>query len=116
MSRITARRIVRPTPRGGGLACLTGMLVAATSAQIMGLSIPWMTMTATAGALAAVGMADDRFDLSPVVRLGAQLGNPASLWERAVGGYWFALLGILAVPAIVNAVNFMDGESTGLRV
>ena len=41
-----------PTPRGGGLACLTGMLVAATSAQILGLSIPWI---AIATQLAAVG-------------------------------------------------------------
>lgn len=105
-----------PTPRGGGLACLTGMLVAATIAQIMDQPIPWVAI-ATVGALATVGLADDRFDLSPVVRLGAQLGTGFGL-GAALGGYWFALLGVLAVPAIVNAVNFMDGINgiTGLTM
>lgn len=98
---------VTPTPRGGGLACLFGVLAALALAYAVGLAVPWLAAGA-AIALAIVGFADDRFDLSPVIRLGAQVAAGA-LMGVAAGSGWLVVSGAVIAPVVVNVVNFMDG-------
>lgn len=97
---------VRPTPRGGGLACLLGVLGALVLAYAAGRAVPWVASAAIA--LALVGFADDRFDLAPALRLGAQVAAGA-LMGFAAGGGWLVAAGALIAPVVVNVVNFMDG-------
>lgn len=96
-----------PTPRGGGLACLLGVLAALVLAYAAGRSVPWVAAGA-AIALALVGFADDRFDLTPPLRLGAQVAAGA-LMGVAAGGGWVVAAGAVIAPVVVNVVNFMDG-------
>lgn len=98
---------VRPTPRGGGLACLLGVLAALVLAYAAGRAVPWVAAGA-AIALALVGFADDRFDLAPPLRLGAQVAAGA-LMGVAAGGGWVVAAGAVIAPVVVNVVNFMDG-------
>lgn len=98
---------VRPTPRGGGLACLLGVLAALVLAYAAGRAVPWVAAGA-AIALALVGFADDRFDLAPPLRLGAQVAAGA-LMGVAAGGGWLVAVGAVMTPVVVNVVNFMDG-------
>lgn len=55
-----------------------------------------------------VGFADDRGGLPPAFRLGTQV-LVGLMAGAALGGLWVALVGAALVPAVVNAVNFMDG-------
>ncbi|MFC8502065.1 hypothetical protein ACFUC1_06875 [Pedococcus sp. NPDC057267] len=73
----------------------------------MGHDPSWWSIVG-ACVLAVVGLADDRASLPAVARLGAQVavGTVAGF---ALGGFWAAAAGMLLVPAVVNAVNFMDG-------
>lgn len=98
---------VRPTPRGGGLACMLGVLAALLLAYATGGGVPWVAAGA-AIALALVGFADDRFDLAPGLRLGAQVAAGA-LMGVAAGGGWLVAAGAVIAPVVVNVVNFMDG-------
>lgn len=68
-------------------------------------------------ALALVGFADDRFDLSPLVRIALQVAAGVLIgWS--LGGLWLVLVGGILSPVVVNVVNFMDGINgiTGLSV
>ncbi|SER73153.1 UDP-N-acetylmuramyl pentapeptide phosphotransferase/UDP-N-acetylglucosamine-1-phosphate transferase [Pedococcus cremeus] len=105
-----------PTPRGGGLACLLGVMVALVSAQVLGVRVPWLAAGA-AIALGAIGFADDRAGLSPVVRLSGQVAG-GLLMGVAAGGGWLLVAGAVIAPVVVNIVNFMDGINgiTGLSV
>jgi len=96
-----------PTPRGGGLACLIGIVAAAIVAQVMGRPMPWV-FVAGAVVLSVVGFADDRLGLSPLPRLAAQFAVGALMGSALGGGWWF-LAAVLVVPLSVNVVNFMDG-------
>ncbi|MGO4340869.1 hypothetical protein [Pedococcus sp. 2YAF34] len=98
---------VLPTPRGGGLACLLGVVVALASAQALGVRVPWLAAVA-AIALGAIGFADDRAGLSPVVRLSGQVAG-GLLMGVAAGGGWLLVAGAVITPVVVNIVNFMDG-------
>ncbi|GAA1699104.1 hypothetical protein G6028_00260 [Dietzia cercidiphylli] len=60
------------------------------------------------GSLAALGLADDKWGLPATFRLAAQASIGGAL-GLAIGGSTSALVGALALPTIVNAVNFMDG-------
>lgn len=105
-----------PTPRGGGLACLLGVLVALIAAQATGARVPWLAAGA-AVMLGFIGLADDRADLSPVVRLSGQVAA-GLLMGLAAGGGWLIVAGASIAPVVVNVVNFMDGINgiTGLSV
>ena len=105
-----------PTPRGGGLACMLGVVVALVSAQVLGRQVPWLT-AAAAIALGVIGLVDDRLGLSPVVRLGGQVAA-GLVMGLAAGSGWLMLAGALVAPVVVNVVNFMDGINgiTGLSV
>ncbi len=96
-----------PTPRGGGVACLLGLcgalVVAATNAR----DVPWALVAASI-ALSLVGYADDQTDLSPGLRLAAQVLVGATMGVT-LGGGWLIPVAAFVATAVVNMVNFMDG-------
>ena len=96
-----------PTPRGGGLACLTGVAVALVVAQLLSHRVPWV-LIGGAVVLAAVGFADDHGGLSAIPRLATQVAVGAVMGHSVGGGWWF-LVAMLVVPVSVNGINFMDG-------
>jgi len=96
-----------PIPRGGGLACLGGVLVALAVAQLQGHHVPWVAVLAVV-LLAVVGFADDRVGLAAAPRLAAQLVS-GLIAGAVIGGVYLALTAAIVVPAVVNVVNFMDG-------
>ena len=96
-----------PTPRGGGFACLIGVLAAGLAAQRAGIEVPW-PLIGVAFALAVVGFADDSQGLGAVSRLVAQAAAGAAI-GAAVGGGWLLALGAATALVVVNSVNFMDG-------
>jgi Fuc2NAc and GlcNAc transferase len=91
----------RTTPRGGGVAIVLAAVGLAPALEPL-LLVPLP--------LALVGLADDRLDLPPAVRLPVQLLTGFVL--ALLVGDWplpAALVGALAATGIINAVNFMDG-------
>jgi UDP-GlcNAc:undecaprenyl-phosphate/decaprenyl-phosphate GlcNAc-1-phosphate transferase len=107
---------VTPVPRGGGIACLAGVLAGLTVASALGHEVPWLAVSG-AFVLACVGFADDQGALAAAPRLGAQLAVGA-LVGASIGGGWWILAGMVCIPVAVNVVNFMDGINgiTGLNV
>lgn len=96
-----------PVARGGGIACALGMATAAVTAQVAGGAVRWDVLGAGL-ALGLVGFADDRYRLSALPRLGAQVLVGAVLgWS--LGGVGGAMAGALLMAVVVNVVNFMDG-------
>jgi UDP-N-acetylmuramyl pentapeptide phosphotransferase/UDP-N-acetylglucosamine-1-phosphate transferase len=96
-----------PVPRGGGIACLAGVLAGLALASTQHQDVPWLAVSG-AVLLAIVGFADDRGALAAAPRLGAQVAVGA-LVGVAVGGGWWILAGVICIPVAVNVVNFMDG-------
>lgn len=96
-----------PTPRGGGLACAAGAAVGVATAVAVGRP-PSSSWVGVSWVLGGVGRADDILGLSAIPRLGAQAVSGAFVGAKA-GGLFGSIVGVLAVPAIVNAFNFMDG-------
>ncbi len=107
---------VVPTPRGGGIACLLGIVVAVLIAPV-GAWSPKLLILCVGGALAVLGLADDVRSLRVSQRLVIQiaLGLVASCWLLVFDATADALTVILVVVATVwivgyvNAFNFMDG-------
>lgn len=97
----------RPVPRGGGLACIVGVAVALVVVGVQGNSAPCAALAVVAG-IALVGYLDDRRSLPAGLRLGFQLLAGATM-GATVGGGWWIVAGVVTVPVVVNAVNFMDG-------
>jgi len=98
---------VTPVPRGGGVACLAGVLAGLALASVRHQDVPWLAVSG-AVCLAIVGFADDRGALAAAPRLGAQIAVGA-LVGVTVGGGWWILAGLICIPVAVNVVNFMDG-------
>lgn len=102
----------RPTPYLGGSALMAGILVAALA--FGGATGPAALLIAGAVGLWVVGTADDRFNLSPFLRLAIELGFGALLFAAGHGWAVFGdpvldlVLTCLWVAGIVNAVNLMD--------
>lgn len=105
-----------PTVRGGGVACAAALLVVWAGMTMTGVDTPHLSLLAAA-VLAGVGFADDVWGLPVAGRLLTQVVVGVVL-GAALGGPSIMLLGALAVPVAVNAVNFMDGINgiTGLTV
>jgi UDP-N-acetylmuramyl pentapeptide phosphotransferase/UDP-N-acetylglucosamine-1-phosphate transferase len=99
-----------PTPRGGGLALLIGVAVAALAALVIGPSWSSSAWVALGGAviLAVVGLTDDVLGIGPSPRLFAQVAIGAAI-GLVLGGWVGGCLGAIFTPAAVNMVNFMDG-------
>jgi UDP-N-acetylmuramyl pentapeptide phosphotransferase/UDP-N-acetylglucosamine-1-phosphate transferase len=98
---------VTPVPRGGGVACLAGVVAGLALASALHQDVPWLAVSG-AVCLAIVGFADDRGALAAAPRLGAQIAVGA-LVGVTVGGGWWILAGLICIPVAVNVVNFMDG-------
>ena len=102
------------TPRGGGIAIVLALLVAAVAlavrdpSQRVLLGAFGIGMTLVAG----VGMVDDHRPLSPWIRLLVH-AVAATLFALAVqyvfGLAWLSLLAFAATIALTNIWNFMDG-------
>ena len=98
---------VTPVPRGGGVACLSGILAGLAVASARHQDVPWLAVSG-AVFLAIVGFADDHGALAAAPRLAAQVAVGALVGVTAGGGWWI-LAGIICIPVAVNVVNFMDG-------
>lgn len=101
----------RPTPYLGGLAVLAAWLPAILVSGA-GLGHYWPLVLGTLS-LAAVGTVDDRVNLSPWLRVAAELLAAWFLWREGLGwsvGSGAANLALTAfwVVGIVNAFNLMD--------
>lgn len=94
-------------PRGGGLACLIGVLLASCVGSWRGLDVGWVATLACAG-LALVGFADDRVSLPALPRLLAQC-LAGGVVGATLGGVRGIFVGAAVAAVAVNVVNFMDG-------
>lgn len=111
------------TPRGGGVAIVAAMALAALA---LALREPAATPAAAwfglgVVALAAVGFRDDHRPLPAGVRLGAQFGVGALvIWGLggvdglafgpwSMTGGWLSALALVALVWLINLFNFMDG-------
>lgn len=105
-----------PTPRGGGWACMAGVLVSLLTSSLLRHDVPWLLVCA-ALALGMVGFLDDRHPLPAIHRLLAQVFI-GGLALAGFDGTWWIVAGVLVTPVAVNVVNFMDGINgiTGLNV
>jgi UDP-GlcNAc:undecaprenyl-phosphate/decaprenyl-phosphate GlcNAc-1-phosphate transferase len=110
-----------PTPKLSGAAILVGVLVAGV------LFLPWDGETRAilggAAVISLVGVVDDVFDLSAIVKLSGQIGAaliPVLGGVRVdaatlpfLGGFelgWVAYPAtVLGIVAVVNVINFTDG-------
>ena len=115
-----ARRIhTRPTPRMGGLGILAALLAGAAL-----FPSPTAQLTSAGGALvAAVGLTDDVFSLSPRWKLLGQTASALLLplwgfsfqslrlfaWRLPLSPFGGSTLTVLFAVALMNAVNFTDG-------
>lgn len=104
------------TPRGGGIAIVAVLLLAAASvaAGMWGGAGPGR-LAAFAGGLAMValaGLVDDHRPLSPWLRLGVHAAAAgwfaAALWQGGAS-LPVAVVVFLAIVVLVNVWNFMDG-------
>ena len=115
IDRPDPRRINKvPVPRGGGLA-----VVLVTLGAVMAVQPEHWRLVVCAGALAAVGLVDDRCSLPPIVKLLGQFVVAVATWWWGGLGFtelwpqlpnWldFALTVFWIVGAI-NAFNLIDG-------
>ena len=130
----SARRINKtPVPRGGGLAIF--LALAATlyvGVDVLGLFlVPSASMIhrlmALSGALCLLGLADDKFSLPPLVKLGGQVvvALGAYFWAHVSFGAHYPLLPtwldcpftVFWIVGAINAFNLidgLDGLATGL--
>lgn len=123
-----ARRINKvPVPRGGGLAIVVGLLVSygvflAVTGRPAMQSISDCTfwkISALSVAMAALGIIDDKFSLSPKMKLSGQLVIAALVWAWAGVGFsglipslpqWMdCVLTVFWITGAVNAFNLIDG-------
>lgn len=102
------------TPRGGGIAIVAAVLVAAIA---LGLRFPSQAPVVWAFALglvlvAAIGWVDDHRPLSPWLRLGVH-ALAAAVFGFATGYVfgdpWLGLAGFVLAVGLTNVWNFMDG-------
>ncbi|RZS59173.1 UDP-GlcNAc:undecaprenyl-phosphate GlcNAc-1-phosphate transferase [Microcella putealis] len=122
----------RPTPRLGGIAIVTGVLIGTLAASQISwfapiFTDPWPVIAIAAAALImlAIGVVDDFLDLDWITKLAGQLliagflaWSGVQIVSLPVGpGEGISVLSptqsliitILAVVLVMNAVNFIDG-------
>jgi UDP-GlcNAc:undecaprenyl-phosphate/decaprenyl-phosphate GlcNAc-1-phosphate transferase len=108
----------------GGLAMYIGLSVGL--GLLTAPNIPLGSLTAAFGMLVLVGLFDDRFSLSPWVRLPIHaavalflltyadcrvltLGDAFGLGDIHIAGAWVYLATIVLIAAAINAFNMLDG-------
>lgn len=94
-------------PRGGGVACLLGVISGIGLAAGFGITIHSIAICSALG-IAGVGFVDDLRRLPAAPRLALQIAFGA-IAGASVGGLKLALVGAVAAPVTVNVANFMDG-------
>ena len=113
----------QPTPRGGGIAFVAVSFICSGVALVSGRGLAIAALPLLAAPLAVVGLLDDRHNLPASWRYGVQLLTASfilgfsPLIQRFVpgvaAGNWFLLVGLglllIAVTAVINFTNFMDG-------
>jgi UDP-GlcNAc:undecaprenyl-phosphate/decaprenyl-phosphate GlcNAc-1-phosphate transferase len=116
----------RETPALGGIGVFAGLLVAAGVAVATGLLEPDVELVAIlAGAaiLFTAGLLDDLRSLSPLLKLGAQLGAAVlvlstaftiEMVDNAVLGWAIGLLWIVGITNAFNLLDNMDGLAATL--
>jgi len=122
-----ARRInTRPVPRGGGIAIFIGVFgIFALLRIFFDIDMPgratgrFLRIAMLTLAITAVGYADDKFSLKPIVKLLGQIAVAALTWWWADLGFndlwpsipaWLdCLLTICWIVGAVNAFNLIDG-------
>lgn len=95
-----------PTPRGGGVAFV---FVGSAAVSFHGVWLPLLCLP-----LALVGFLDDRHNLPAALRYGVQFATALLLvlispWQLSLIGLLPWLLLLIAVTAVINFTNFMDG-------
>jgi Fuc2NAc and GlcNAc transferase len=115
---------VMPTPRGGGIGIVAGIVAALIVGSLVGLKLPSLALMIGALVVAAIGFIDDRLGgLSVLVRLSAQVAAAGLIVWHAGAIDRIPLpaplnlnLGSLAIPAsilwivaLLNLYNFLDG-------
>jgi UDP-GlcNAc:undecaprenyl-phosphate/decaprenyl-phosphate GlcNAc-1-phosphate transferase len=103
----------KSTPLTGGLALLTGLLVALAAGAALGHTSPTLAYVA-AGATGAfiVGFLDDRRRIAPRAKFGAQIAIAAGV-AAAVHPHWLPTVvaipvGTFVLVASMNSFNFLD--------
>jgi UDP-N-acetylmuramyl pentapeptide phosphotransferase/UDP-N-acetylglucosamine-1-phosphate transferase len=102
-----------PTPRIGGIAVMAGVIVATAVAHTM-LERPALAATGLAVLLAGISLADDRAGLPISTRLAAHLLAAAlfaAYLTDSAAPWWWMSGAILAMAAMTNFFNFMDGAN-----
>lgn len=123
----------RPTPRLGGIAMFIGLLVglgiAALSAEEFPLlrivfenPLQILSITAAAGLIVLIGVADDMWDLDWMIKLAGQfIVAGVVAWNGVqilslpiagltVGSSWMSMvITVFAIVLVMNAMNFIDG-------
>ena len=102
------------TPRGGGVAIVLALLVAALALAVRyPMQVPMLAGFALGLVLVAgVGFMDDHRPLSAATRLVAHLLAAIALGIAAAatsGNLWLALVAVVAALVLTNVWNFMDG-------
>lgn len=102
------------TPRGGGIAIVVALLVAAVALGVRDPAQRILLAGFGAGLLlvAGAGLVDDHRPLSPWLRLGvhALAGLVfAGAIHAAFGNPWLGVLAMILVLGLTNVWNFMDG-------
>ena len=113
-----------PTPRGGGIGIVAGMLAGLSTASVLGVQLPTFELFLAGALVALIGFLDDRSGrLSVGLRLIFQLAAAGIVVFRAGGIAYFPLprpldfpTGQLAIPlaliwivGVTNFYNFLDG-------
>ena len=136
MDQPSARRINKvPVPRGGGLAIFFSLVitlyVGADILDLFSAGMPSISamhrLMALSGMLCLLGLADDKFSLPPLVKLGGQVAVAlgAYFWAHVSFSFHYPMLPVwldcpFTVFWIVGAINAfnlidgLDGLATGL--
>ena len=120
----TRKLQLRPVPVLGGLAIFFGIVAGLLSAHVVIDSSELFVIVSAMMIMTYVGALDDVLDISPIIRLVAQiitvlilvyigdlsLNNLHGLWGvDAMPEYIYVPLTIVAVVGIINALNLIDG-------
>lgn len=112
-----------PTPRGGGLGIIVGLLAGLVVARLMGIELVRPELLLALAIIALTGLIDDRLGLPVLVRFGLQLLAAAIVIFRSGGlthlplpepfdislSYIGIPLSLLWIVASTNLFNFLDG-------
>jgi UDP-GlcNAc:undecaprenyl-phosphate GlcNAc-1-phosphate transferase len=93
-----------PVPYLGGIAIFAGIAV--------GAAVGRPTVLVPLGAALCLGVADDRFDLAPLIRLAGQLAVGAAVVVTCpvhLHGALAAIMIVAVTALVINGVNLIDG-------